>query len=131
VERFDWYLDRNRIVYTTLTEDGLELRAVNLETNEERLLYAGLHPEMILAADGTAIALVKSESHINQVLLRLPLEPPATTDGLPTAMDDLERFTDGQGLWHVHNGVWFPDAEWIVYPQDTDNADIYLLTIDE
>jgi len=130
VERFDWYLDRNRIVYTTLTEEGLELRAANLETNEERLLYTGPHTEMILAPDGTAIALVKSESHFNQALFRLRLQPPATADGLPTAVGELERLTDGQGLWHVHNGGWSHDGEWIVYTQDTDNGDIYLLTIE-
>jgi len=131
VLRFDWYLDGNRIVYTTLVEDGLELRAANLETNEERLLYAGPHTEMVLAPDGTAIALVKSESHFDQGLFRLRLEPPTTADGLPTAVGRLERLTDGQGLWHVHNGGWSHDGEWIVYTQDTDNGDIYLLTIDE
>lgn len=131
VERFDWYLDRNRIVYTTSTEDGLELRAANLETNEERLLYAGPHTEMILAPDGTAIALVKSESHFDQGLFRLRLEPPTTATGLPTAVGELEQLTDGQGLWHVHNGGWSHDGEWIVYTEDTDNGDIFLLTIDE
>jgi Tol biopolymer transport system component len=131
VLRFEWYLDGNRIVYTTLTEDGLELRAANLETKEERLLYAGPHTEMILAPDGNAIALVKSESHFNQALFRLRLEPPATADGLPTAVGELERLTDGQGLWHVHNGGWSHDGERIVYTQDTDDGDIYLLTIDE
>ena len=131
VLRFDWYLDGNRVIYSTMAEGGLELRAANLETKEERLLYAGPHTEMILAADGTAIALVKSESHFNQALFRLRLEPPATADGLPTAVGELERLTDGQGLWHVHNGGWSHDGEWIVYTQDTDNGDIYLLTIDE
>jgi Tol biopolymer transport system component len=131
VLRFDWYLDGNRIIYSTLTEDGLELRAANLETNEERLLYAGPHTEMIVAPDGTAIALVKSESHFDQGLFRLRLEPPAAADGLPTPVGELERLTDGQGLWHVHNGGWSHDGKWIVYTQDTDNGDIYLLTIDE
>ncbi|MCL1595315.1 MAG: protein kinase, partial [Actinomycetia bacterium] len=41
VLRFDWYLDRHRIVYTTLTDRGMELRAANLETDEDLLLYAG------------------------------------------------------------------------------------------
>jgi TolB protein len=131
VLRFDWYLDRNRIVYTTLNGDVLELRAANLETDEERLLYAGPHTEMILAPDGSAIALVKSESHFDQRLFRLGLEPPTTADGLPTAVGELEPLTDGKGRWHVHNGGWSHDGEWIVYTQDTDDGDIYLLTIDE
>jgi Tol biopolymer transport system component len=131
VERFDWYRDRNRIVYTTLAEDGLELRAANLETNEERLLYAGPHSEMILAPDGTALALVKAESHFNQNLFRLRLEPPKDEGGLPTAVGELERLTGGQGRWHVHNGSWSHDGESIVYTQDTDDGDIYLLTLNK
>jgi Tol biopolymer transport system component len=85
---------------------------------------------MVLAPDGTAIALVKSESHFDQGLFQLRLEPPTTSDGLPTVAGELERLTDGEGLWHVHNGGWSHDGEWIVYTQDTDNGDIYLLTIE-
>ena len=131
VERFDWYLDRNRIVYTTLTENGQELRAANLQTDEERLLYAGPHSEMILSPDGTALALVTAESHFDQNLFRLRLEPPTTEDGLPTAVGELERLTDGEGRWHVHNGSWSYDGTHIVYTHDTDDGDIYLLTINE
>lgn len=131
VERFDWYMDRNRIVYTILTENGVELRAANLETGEERLLYAGPQTEMILAADGAAIALVKSESHFNQGLFLLRLEPPTTAAGLPTPVGELEQLTDGEGMWHVHNGGWSPDGEHIVYTQDTDNGDVFLLTIEQ
>ena len=57
VLRFDWYLDRHRIVYSTLAENGLELRAANLETGQDILLHAGPHTEMILRTDGSAIAL--------------------------------------------------------------------------
>jgi len=131
VERFDWYLDRNRIVYTTLTGDGLELRAANLETGEEQLLYAGPHTEMILAPDGSAIALVRSASHFDQGLFLLKLEVPTTEDGLPKPLGELERITNGQGRWHVHNGGWSHDGTRIVYTQDTDDGDIYLLTIGE
>ena len=129
VERFDWYLDRNRIVYTTLTSDGLELRAANLETGEEQLLYTGSHTEMILSPDGSAIALVRSASHFDQALFLLKLEIPTTDGGLPKPIGDLERITNGQGRWHVHNGGWSPDGQRIVYTQDTDDGDIYLLTI--
>jgi Tol biopolymer transport system component len=131
VERFDWYLDRNRIVYTTLTESGQELRAANLQTGEERLLYAGPHSEMILSPDGTALAFVTAESHFDQNLFRLRLEPPETKDGLPTAVGELERLTDGEGLWHVHNGSWSHDGSHIVYTHDADDGDIYLLTLEE
>ncbi len=127
VLRFDWYLDRNRIVYTTLTESGLELRAAHLVTNEDRLLYSGPHTEMILAPDGSSIALVQSSSHFDQQLFQLQLEPPATAEGLPRAVGELERLTDGRGNWHVHNGSWSPDGQTIVYTQDTDDGDIYLI----
>jgi serine/threonine protein kinase len=129
VERFDWYLDRNRIVYTTLTQEGQELRAANLRTGDEHLLYKGPHSEMVLAPDGTAIALVRSESHFNQSLYRLGLARPATDDGLPKAVGDLEKLVGGEGRWHVHNGSWSHDGEWVVYTQDTDDGDIYLLTL--
>ncbi len=131
VLRFDWYLDRHRIVYTTLAKSGLELRAANLETGEEILLYAGPHTEMILSPDGSAIALVQSASHFDQGLFLLELEVPTTEDGLPRALGGLTRITDGQGLWHVHNGSWSPDGKRIVYTQDTDDGDIYLLSIAE
>jgi Tol biopolymer transport system component len=115
VLRFDWYLDRNRIVYTRLHEGELELRAANLTTGEDRLLYAGSHTEMIVAPDGSAVALVKSTSHFDQQLFLLRLEQPLTADGLPQVAGELERLTGGQGRWHVHNGGWSPDARKIVY----------------
>ena len=76
VLRFDWYLDRHRIVYTRLHEGELELRAANLSTGEDRLLYQGPHTEMILAPDGSAVALVKSSSHFDQQLFLQRLTPP-------------------------------------------------------
>jgi len=131
VLRFDWYLDRHRIVYTTMTETGEELRAANLETGEECLLYTGPHTEMILSPDGSAVALVQSASHFDQGLFVLKLEVPTTADGLPKPLGELERITDGQGRWHVHNGSWSHDGRRIVYTQDTDDGDIYLLTLEE
>ena len=131
VLRFDWYLDRHRIVYTTLTDRGMELRAANLETDEDSLLYAGPHSEMILSPDGRTIALVGSASHFEQGLFVLELQLPTTSDGLPKPLGEPERITNGQGRWHVHNGSWSHDSARIVYTRDTDDGDIYLLTIDE
>jgi Tol biopolymer transport system component len=131
VLRFDWYLDRHRIVYTTLTGEGLELRATNFQTGEDALLYAGPHTEMILSPDGSAVALVQSASHFDQGLFVLKLEVPTTADGLPKPLGELERITDGQGRWHVHGGSWSHDGTRIVYTQDTDDGDIYLLTLEE
>jgi len=131
VLRFDWYLDRHRIVYTTMVGNRMELRAANLRTGEETLLHTGPHTEMILARDGRSLALVKSASHFDQGLYLLNLEVPTTESGLPEPVGGLERITDGQGLWHVHNGGWSPDGKRIVYTQDTDDGDIYLLTLEK
>jgi len=131
VLRFDWYLDRNRIVYSTLAGDRMGLRAANLQTGEEVLLYTGPHTEMILAADGSSLALVKSASHFDQALFLLKLEVPSTESGLPKPVGDLERITNGQGRWHVHNGGWSHDGTRIVYTQDTDDGDIYMLTLEK
>jgi serine/threonine protein kinase/tricorn protease-like protein len=127
VLRFDWYLDRNRIIYTALTGGVLELRAAHLKTNEDRLLYSGAHTEMTVAPDGTVVAIVRSNSHFDQHLFRLELEPPATADGLPRAVGEPQRLTGGQGRWHVHNGGWSPDGQSIVYTQDTDDGDLYMI----
>lgn len=129
VLRFDWYLDRNRIVYTAMTEQGLELRAANLGTKEEALLYAGAHTEMVLRPDGGAVALVRSQSHFDQGLYLLELVPPTTADGLPTPAGELKRITGGQGRWHVHNGGWSPDGALVVYTRDTDDGDMFSLTL--
>ena len=74
-----------------------------------------------------AVALVQSASHFDQQLFRLRLEPPTTADGLPRAVGELERLTGGKGRWHVHNGSWSPDGQSIVYTQDTDDGDIYVI----
>jgi Tol biopolymer transport system component len=126
VLRFDW-IDRNRIVYTTMTPTGLELRALNLRTNEGRLLHAGPHTEMILSPTLDAVGLVQSESHFDQRLFLLRLEPPQTEDELPRPVGELEPLTDGRGRWHVHNGSWSHDGKRIVYTQDTDDGDIWLI----
>ncbi|MHC5210482.1 MAG: protein kinase domain-containing protein [Planctomycetota bacterium] len=128
VLRFDWYGDRHRIVYTTAGESDLELRATDLRTGEDVLLYTGPHTEMILNPKGTDVALLQSRSHFNQNLFRLRLQPSET--GLPTAVGELERLSNGEGRWHVHNGSWSPDGEHIVYTQDTDDGDIHMILND-
>ena len=131
VLRFDWYLDRNRIVYSTMAGSSIELRAANLVTGEEVQLWEGPHTEMILAQDGSSVALVKSASHFDQGLFRLELEIPTTGGGLPKPLGQLKRITDGQGRWHVHNGSWSPDGTKIVFTQDTDDGNLYLLRLEE
>jgi hypothetical protein len=44
---------------------------------------------------------------------------------------ELENLAGGEGRWHVHNGGWSPDGERVVYTQDTDDGDIYLLNLEQ
>ncbi len=99
----------------------------HLKTDEDRLLYSGPHTEMIVVPDGTAVAIVQAASHIDQHLFRLELEAPTTAAGLPRVVGEPQRLTGGQGRWHVHNGGWSPDGQSIVYTQDTDDGDIYMI----
>jgi len=129
VLRFDWYKGRDRIVYSTIAEDGIELRAAKVGTDEFTVLWSGPHTEMILSPDGNTVGMVMSASHFNQSLYLLDLEPPTTEDGLPTRRGEPRRIAGGEGLWHVHNGGWSRDGKWIVYTRDTDDGDIYSLTL--
>jgi len=129
--RFDWYGgDGKRIVYTSLTGDRLELRARNLETGQDVLLYDGAHTEMNLASDGVAVAFVKSASHFDQQLFSLELTGPDPVDALPRRAGEPVQLTDGRGVWHVHNGSWSPDGQQIVYTRDTDDGDVWLIERD-
>ncbi|MHC5066551.1 MAG: hypothetical protein ACYTG5_21555 [Planctomycetota bacterium] len=127
VWRFAWYMDRSRILYTGMGADGMELRARNLETSIERTLHRGPHTEMIVSPKGDAVALVKSASHFNQQLYILQLEPPTSPGGLPKAKGGITPLTDGRGRWHVHNGGFSPDGKLLVYTQDTDSGDVFLI----
>ena len=74
-----------------------------------------------------AVWFSRNESHANQNLYVLRLTPPGPDDGLPRALGEAEQLTEGKGIWHVHNGGWFPDGESVVYTRDTDQADIFLV----
>jgi Tol biopolymer transport system component len=131
VWRFDWYgEDGERVVYTSLTRDRLELRARSLETGQDVLLYDGAHTEMILSPDGSAVAFVRSASHFDQQLFLLELTGPDPVDALPRRLGEPMQLTDGRGVWHVHNGGWSPDGRQIVYTQDTDDGDIWMIEQD-
>ena len=57
----------------------------------------------------------------------LDLKVPADEHGLPTAMGDPVRITDGEGRWHAHNGGWFPDSQTLVFTRDEDYGDVFEL----
>jgi Tol biopolymer transport system component len=132
VEGFDWYLDSRRVIYTRTDwdQDTVQMRAANLETGREVTLLEEPHTELIVRPDGGAVAYCRAESHYNLNLYLLQLTPPDATDGLPRRSGEPEQLTNGfaeGSRWHVHNGGWSPDGKDIVYTQDTDKGDIYII----
>ena len=125
---FGWYLDGEHVILTRIAKDGArEMIAMNLVSGKHRILHRGPHYELAVAPDGSAVSFSHNESHINQNLYVLRLTPPGPEDGLPRALGEAEQLTEGKGIWHVHNGGWFPDGESVVYTRDTDQADIFLV----
>jgi Tol biopolymer transport system component len=130
VRGFDWYLDGNRVVYTTAARDGqsgAEIRVANLRTGEDRLLVAGMYGEPTVATTGTELSVESSVSHYRSDAFLLRLRAPTSPDGLPTAVGEPQRLTDGGGRWHVHNLAWLPDGRSFIYTRDEDRGDIWLL----
>lgn len=126
---FGWYLDSERILLTRITAGGdRETVAMNLTTGRERTLYRGPHYELEVAADGSAFSFCTGISHANQNLFIQHLSPPNLHDGLPETVGEPKQLTDGKGVWHVHNGGWFPDHESVIYTRDTDQADIFVVS---
>ena len=126
--RFDWYLDSRRVVYTRRGKSGLiEMVAADLETGRETLLLEGPSAEVNVAPDGRSLSYCHAASHFNMNLHILPLEPPASPDGLPRPAGEPVQMTDGKGIWHVHNGGWSPDSKTLIYSHDADEADIFVI----
>ena len=130
---FDWYLDSRRVVYTATVADGsgrVELRAADLESGEEVLLFAGSVAEPAVTSDGRVVSFVHAASHYNMNTFLLQLEPRAAPDGLPRPVGAPRALIDGQGVWHVHNFAWTPDGRSFVYTRDEDDGDIFVLRED-
>jgi Tol biopolymer transport system component len=131
---FGFYRDGSRVLYTRRAQDQsglLELRAVNLETGEDRLLQAGSIAEVAVAPDGSAMTFIQAVSHMTMELYLMTLTPPDSPDGLPSAVGEPERLTFGDGVWHVHSGGWAPDGRGVVYSRDRDFGDIYVIEAPE
>ena len=125
---FGWYLDSKRIILTRIATDGdRETVAMNLTSGEERMLHRGPHYELEVASDGSGFSFCTGISHANQNLFTQRLGPPNPQDGLPEPVGEPMQVTDGKGVWHVHNGGWFPDHESVIYTRDTDQADIFVV----
>jgi Tol biopolymer transport system component len=132
VETFDWYMDRERIIYTPITrnsEGRMEMRVANLRTGKEDVLLEGPHTQLIVARDGTAVAYCSAAIHVAMQLYYLKLRTPSpdSADGLPTPEGQPVQLTDGYGNYHVHTGSWSPDGKEIVYTRDLDAGDIFVI----
>ena len=128
IHSFDWYLDSDRIVYSCnqLDSDGIELRAMNLQTRKSVPLIKDACGEIAVSADGTRMTYCRVISHFNSKLFALDLVlDPATK--LPMPNGSPRPLTFGQGSWHVHNGGLSPDGSHAVFTKDTDEGDIIML----
>ena len=128
---FDWYRGSRRVVVTRRRGSETELSAVDLESGREQTLFVGALQEIDVAPDGSAVAFCYGRGHYSMGLAVLKLEPPSDPDGLPTAVGEPEYVVQTEGSWHVHNGGWSPDSEYLIYTQDRDYGDIYELVKEE
>ena len=127
VTGFDWYLDSRHALITRRRGSEEELIAVDLETGREQTLYTGALTEFDVAPDGSAVAFCFGRGHVAMGLALLKLEPPSEPDGAPRVSSEPVYLTRSEGTWHVHNGGWSADSKSLVYTQDLDHGDIYLL----
>jgi Tol biopolymer transport system component len=133
VRGFDWYLDANRVVYTTRAPDGQsgnEIRVANLRTGDDRLLTTGFFGEPSVAPTGTELSLLSSVSHYRLDAFLFRLRAPTDPDSLPELIGEPERLTNGGGRWHVHNLAWMPDGRSFIYTRDEDTQNIWMLEVE-
>ena len=107
---------------------GLELRAADLESGADALLYKGWVRELAVAPNGRRISFLLAESHLNLNLFTLDLVPGSRPGELPRVVGDPRVVTEGKGRWHVHNGSLSADGKLAAYTRDTDTADIFAIT---
>jgi Tol biopolymer transport system component len=130
---FDWYGQGHRyVIYRRRVDDGtgpMQMVAADLESGAEKLLLETTHCELTVAPDGSSVAYCDAVSHMTMNIYRLKLEPSVTPGELPTAIgESMPLTTGGRGRWHVHIGGWSPDSKEIIYTQDEDFGQIWLLS---
>ncbi len=121
---FDWFMDRDHIIYTP-ADHPTELRAADLRSGKEITLVDEPNMEPAVAPDGSALSYCAARSHFNMNLQLLRLK--MGDDGLPRAAGPAQALAVGEGLWHVHNGGFSPDGRSVIYTRDTDTGDVYVL----
>jgi TolB protein len=121
---FDWYRESRRVIYYRKNDSGqTEMRAADIVSGQETVLLRAPVAELVVSADGRAVAYVHAASHFDMQLHLLLLDPGA----LPRVSGPPRKLTNGEGHWHVHNGGWSPDGKALVYTRDTDSGDVYMI----
>jgi Tol biopolymer transport system component len=122
---FDWWQDSRHVIYNNVSTH--ELRVADLETGDEEVLYQGLLTEIFVSTNGRSVGFSLASGHYNADLYMVHLQPPESPNGLPLPLGEPEKLTQGNGIWHVHNGSWSADGKHIVYTRDKDDGDIYVI----
>jgi len=125
-----FYLDGRTVLYVREGKEGsgLELRAADLESGADALLYKGWVSEPTVAPNGRRISFLLAESHLNLNLFTLDLVPGSRPGELPRVVGEPRAVTEGKGRWHVHNGSLSADGSLAAYTRDTDTADIFAIS---
>jgi Tol biopolymer transport system component len=125
-----FYRDGRTVLYVREGKEGSgpELRAADLESGAEALLYRGWVSELAVAPNGRRISFLLAESHLNLNLFTLDLVPGSRPGELPRVVGEPRAVTEGKGRWHVHNGSLSADGTFAAYTRDTDTADIFTVT---
>jgi Tol biopolymer transport system component/predicted Ser/Thr protein kinase len=126
VRKFDWYLDSDRVVVTTDEPTGMgEMRAVDLSTQESRLLLSRPFEGARVRPDGRAVSYATAVSHYGMRLQVLTLKE--GEGGLPIPIGEPKTVIDGGGEWHVHNNGWSPDGRYVIYERHEHSGDLHVL----
>ncbi len=130
LREFEFYRDGRTVLYVREGKEGsgLELRAADLESGADALLYKGWVSEVTVAPDGRRISFLLAESHLNLNLFTLDLVPGSRPGELPRVVGEPRAVTEGKGRWHVHNGSLSADGKLAAYTRDTDTADIFAIS---
>ena len=130
LREFEFYRDGRTALCVREGKDGsgVELRAADLESGADALLYKGWVSELTVAPNGRRISFLLAESHLNLNLYSLDLVPGSRPGELPRVLGESRAVTEGKGRWHVHNGSLSADGKLAAYTRDTDTADIVAIT---
>ena len=113
-----WSPDGNRIGYIAPTEDGFALWLASLDGRAEPIpaTVGAINFGWYLDGEHVILSRIAKDGAREMFVMNLV-----------SGKQRILHRTEGKGIWHVHNGGWFPDSESVVYTRDTDQADIFLV----